>query len=340
MSPTTTPPNGEVAEPTDRPFPTAHHLVAEGGAIHAPSHTELLSWDPDGSIVRRAPLVGADGVHTWDLRDGVVVVGGADHYTFTTMSLDDGEALGEARVDNDVTAPEDSTAQPPAFRPPRAIATDGAHVAVAFDDGTVGVFDVAGQLLNTVVPVDFRPTRDDGADHALLTYSPDGRLVLHSARNHCPVQFWHPDGSELITVLDGGPANPQHVAFAAEAGRFVVTQYASGDDAMPYVVFDSATLEPVAEGTLPDVASVVAVSPDGATLASAGGFGSGDARRIIHLVDLAGAAASGMEREDYVAQSLLFSPDAATLYSHNALAGIVAWDVAARAETLAFELPG
>ncbi len=339
---TTPSPTGEVAEPSpEHPFPVDSGLVVEDGRVHTPTHTEFVSWDDDGAIVASFTLAdpGVEPTALWDLRDGVVAFAGGSDYSVLMVGLDDGRVLGRARVDNDVSRRDDSTVQPPPFKPPRALATDGTHVTAAFSDGTVAVFDVEGDLLHEFAPVGSQPLEGDDPAQIELVYAPDGRLVLGSSSNGYPVQFWEPDGSAPAGELPGSPPHPQHIVFAEDAGRFIVTDHAQGSDEMAWILFDSTTHEPVDEGVLPDVASFVALSPDGATLASAGGFGSWDDVRVIYLTDLATGGTSRMERDGYSARALSFSPDGATLYTHNAAAGIIAWDVASGTPLRSFDLP-
>lgn len=336
--PVTVGPEGEVAEPDpDDLLPAQLGLVFDDGMLHAPSHTEFLSWTTDGLIAERfsLPDVGVADVWTWDQADGVVALNGEGEFSVLVLERNTGAVLGTLAIANQEPDPED-TAPQPAFLGPSDVATDGTLVASAFhSDGVVRVCDVEGNVVS-----EFRPgSAGTEPSFCNVVWAPSGLLVTHSAREGHPVQFWDARGGSLVRVLGASPENPQQVVFASDAPRMVVTQYTQDVAEMPYKVFDTDTDEVVAEGVLPDIASAIALSPDGTVLATAGGFGGGKAKRLIHVTNLDTGEAFTLERDLYVARALVFSPDGGTLYSHNNRAGIVAWDLASRGEAITFDLP-
>lgn len=336
--PVTGGPADELAEPDpDDLLPAELGLVFDDGMLHAPSHTEFLSWSTDGRIAERfsLPEVGVGEVWTWDQAGGVVALNGEGEFSVLVLERDTSAVLGTLAIANLEHDPGD-TAPQPAFLGPSDVATDGTLVASAFhSDGVVRVCDVEGNVVS-----EFRPgSAGTEPSFCNVVWAPSGLLVTHSAREGHPVQFWDARSGSLDRMLEGSPPNPQQVVFASDAPRMVVTQYTQDVAEMPYKVFDTDADEVVGEAVLPDIASAIALSPDGTLLATAGGFGSGKAMRLIHVTDLDTGEVFTMERESYVARALVFSPDGGTLYSHNNRAGIVAWDLASRGQTITFDLP-
>lgn len=337
--PVTGGPEGEVAEPDpDDLLPAQLGLVFADGMLHAPSYTEFLSWSPDGHIAERfsLPEVGVGEVWTWDQAGGVVALNGEGEFSVLVLERDTGAVLGTLAIANNEEPDPGDTAPQPAFLGPSDVATDGTLVASAFHtDGVVRVCDVGGDPVSELRP---GPARTE-AGYCNVVWAPSGLLVTHSAREGFPVQFWEAGSGALDRVLEASPPNPQHVVFASDAPRMVVTQYTQDVAEMPYKVFDTETDEVLAEGVLPDIASAIALSPDGTLLATAGGFGGGKALRLIHVTNLDTGEVFTMERDSYVARALVFAPDGGTLYSHNNRVGIVAWDLVSRGETITFDLP-
>lgn len=242
----------------------------------------------------------------WDMRDGILVFGGADNASFTTVNLEDGTQIGRHAIDNDAPSGKHDTIKPSRFKEPRSLATDGRRVAATFDDGTVKVFDLSGDVVNVINPVG--PITKKGFAVALsVAYTPQGQLFL-SGVDLATKQFWQPDGSALVRTLDDSHAS-KRTYFAEDADRFFLLKNDFDVPETRWSLFDSRSLELLDEGLLPDLAEAVAVSPDGTWIASTGDYGGGDGK-LIHVTDVTTGETTDMMRDGYAAEVMRFSPTA------------------------------
>ncbi len=346
MTPTAsaTPVSGEEASPDSAVlFPAASGLVVGAEGIVAPTLTQLVMWGSGGDVVQRRALaeVGIDaweshGASAWALRNGMFVVGGGESYTWAAAGFEPWEAKGQGMVEHEDGAPSDSTVPRTKYQWPERVATDGSLVAASFVDGTVRVFEVGGRLLHEFQPVGL--AAGAGAKPLGLQYLPGDVLLVWGLDVECPVQAWKPDGSELVRRVADGPTTPVHVALAPEGARLLVTALDRAKGKMPWWLLDSPTLELQHRGELPTPASAVALGPDGELVAGAAGPDAANPLQVT-VTNLADGTAHSFRREGYVAQSLAFSQDGKVLYTHNAKAGIVAWDADSGKELQQFGLP-
>ena len=167
---------------------------------------------------------------------------------------------------------------------------------------------------------DFRLLVGHGGPIMDAEISADGRYALTASFDNS-VGYWTL-GSDAVTWLDGHAAAVKTVIFLPP-GRA-----ASGGDDFAITLWDLATGNDARlEGHKGQVASL-AVSPDGATLASASWDGS------VGLWSLPGGEnLAMMSGHGGVVNDVAFSADGALLYSASADGTIRVWDVAARAES-------
>lgn len=344
-SPSAAPNDDELASPNPNlRFPAAKRgLVVGEVVIVAPTTTQLVTWDPDGKVVAAKALadVGIDdvpnpGFQDWDLRNGTFVVGGGSHYSWAAAGFEPWAAKGAGKVEHAEPKPSGSTEPRSNYQTPGSVSTDGSHVAASFFDGTVRVFEVGGRLVREFRPIGVTD-RLDSQDLG-VRYLPGDVLLVWGRGVACPVQAWKPDGSALVRRFDTGPTTPVHAALGPDGATLLVTAHDQGTGKMPWWVLDASTFGEQRRGELPMAASAVALSPGG-SLVAGGADTSGKQPLQITVINGTDGTSHSFHREGYVAQSMAFSMDGKVLYTHNAKAGIVAWDAASGKELRQFGLP-
>ena len=193
-----------------------------------------------------------------------------------------------------------------------AIAGDGQTLASGGGDRQLKLWNVAGQLAP-------RPFASVEAKVRSLALSPDGK-VLASATIDGVVQLWDPKaGRERCDPIELGT---QEVQIALSPNGKVLAALSVGSGSNSPRLWDTATgheLDPLAGQ--PVDARVLAFTPDGRSLATAGGpptLFELDAKRSIRT----------FKSSRSVARSIAVSPDGGAIVTAGADGVVTVWDVA------------
>lgn len=329
-------PRGELASPAQpTPFlPNADFFISEGRVL-APTRSNLLVWDLDGTPQGALPFegLGVEVPRAAALGGDVLVLTGEAQYSWVAVSLAERGSLGMARVPSPPPPPHSTAPHPPFVVPPK-VTTDGARVAAQVG-AELWVFTTSGEVVNRVVPAGVVPHMPSGWLWAHFTRG--GALVLGSPELACPAQFWTSDGDRCLGVVPSS-LKPQWFTEAAAAERFALVDYPDETGAMRFSVHDAGSLHPVAEGSLPHIAQSVALSPDGSILASVAPPRGGGDGTSIHLTDVTSGSTATLSDPGYSPRRVQFA-DEKLLLTHSPTAGLRAWDLEQRQVVADFSHP-
>ena len=197
-----------------------------------------------------------------------------------------------------------------------ALSPDGTTLASGSNDRTVKLWDVATQTQAATL-------KGHRNWVSSVVFSPDGTTLASGAWDGT-AKLWDVAAREPIGTLEGHRNGVTSVSFSSPDGATL----ASGSWDRTVRLWDVASREEVAtlEGHTTGVTSVV-FSPDGTTLASAGGYQD----NTVRLWDVAAQTqADTLKGHRNGVSSVVFSPDGATLASGAADGTVLLWDVAAR----------
>ena len=167
-----------------------------------------------------------------------------------------------------------------------AFSPDGKTIASASDDGTVKLWNLDGQQLQTL---------DEHQDWVRsVAFSPDGK-ILASASDDGTVKLWNLNGQQLQTIHLHGVYS---ITFSPDGKRIAG---ASDDGTVKLLNFHDQQLQ-ILQGHQDEVRSV-AFSPDGKRIAS----GSDDG--IVKLWNLDGQQLQTLDGHQDGIRSVAFSPD-------------------------------
>ena len=200
---------------------------------------------------------------------------------------------------------------------------DGALLAAGDSDGTVTLWDTATQAPVGTLQGQTDHIRDD---ITTLSFTPDGAVLVSGAA----------DGTVLLWDVGTGSATalPGHVSFTSMAFSPNGTRLASGLSDGTVRLWDTATRAPVAalEGHVGGEVEWVSFSPDGALLASLGGWFS-----TVKLWDMATETRIATLDEREILLSTAFSPDGTLLAAGSADNTVILWDVETRERIITLE---
>jgi WD40 repeat protein len=202
-----------------------------------------------------------------------------------------------------------------------AFSHDGKILATGNDDGTVQLWDMASPHYRKIG--DPLTSRLGGVDS--VSFSPDGQ-TLATANNSATVRLWDVRAQKQIGTLTSHGDPVDLVAFGP-GGHTLATAYYSGTVRLWHIAPHQIPT-PLTGGTGQTYQGVVALSPDGKTLASASGE-SGRSNGTVRLWDLAtGQQIATLPTGDTSgATSVAFSPDGKTLAVGNSDATAQLWNV-------------
>ena len=198
-----------------------------------------------------------------------------------------------------------------------ALSPDGTLLASGYPSGTVTLRDPATRRRIS--------TLKGHTDRvAAVSFSPDGSLLAAAGGwQDKTIKLWDVSTRELIGTLEGHARAILAVSFSSPDGALL----ASGSDDRTVKLWDVAARELI--GTLEghtDQVRGVSFSPDGALLASAGGYED----KTVKLWDVATRELIGtLEGHEYEVNAVAFSPDGARLASGSG-DGIILWDTETR----------
>ncbi|GIJ72540.1 Hsp70 family protein [Virgisporangium ochraceum] len=193
-----------------------------------------------------------------------------------------------------------------------AFSPDGATLALASEDRSVLLWDVAGQRTVAALPGHTEMVRD-------VEFSPDGTL-LASTGNDGTLRLWDVASRRQLAALTGAGPTSTTVTFSPD-GAILAT-----DSNQVVQLWDVARRQP--RGTLTGhtyAVNGIAFSPDGAIVAS------GSVDRTVLLWDVAsGRAVATLLGHPAVTDDVAFSPDGAVLATGGNDNAVRLWDTASR----------
>ncbi len=172
-----------------------------------------------------------------------------------------------------------------------AISPDGQTIASSSYDGTVKLWNLQGELLQTL---------QHGSLVYSVTFSPDGQTIASASHNKT-VKLWNSEGELLHTLMH--QREVESVAFSPD-GKTIAS--ASVEGTIKLWSLGGELLKTFEKQE--DRLSSIAFSPDGQTLASASRSGT------VKLRNLQGKVLQTFQHEDKV-NSVVFSPDGQTIAS-------------------------
>ncbi|GAA2261845.1 serine/threonine-protein kinase [Actinomadura luteofluorescens] len=202
-----------------------------------------------------------------------------------------------------------------------AISHGGSTLYTAGDDGSLRLFPVSGKGEPTDLDIDLGPLTS-------LALSPDDR-VLATSNTDQSVRLWDLDDGKVGPLLETGAGNVQALAFAPDSRTLAIGTTGTEEDpgtgntrgvAQTWEVYDRKKLSENLSGHDSWIEDV-AFSPDGQTLATAGG-------KIVRLWDVAQSLQKGTPFQcDGRCHTAVFSPDGRTLATGDSEGTTRLWDV-------------
>ncbi|HET6937914.1 MAG TPA: WD40 repeat domain-containing protein, partial [Nocardioides sp.] len=156
-----------------------------------------------------------------------------------------------------------------------AFSADGSRAATASVDGTVRVWDTGSgeQLLQLDA---FGPPHHMYEQHAVVAFSPDGKLLATGAEYEVDAQLWDARTGARLTTLEGSKSDLVDLAFSAD-GRFIVTAPRSGSVRL----WDGHSGRPLADVTDAGVEAAAATFTDSGGIALVEGGDNGDSLAVL-----------------------------------------------------------
>ena len=207
-----------------------------------------------------------------------------------------------------------------------AISPDGKTIAQGCDDGSVRLLDGETAEERTVLRGHADVVRN-------LAFSPDGKVLVSSGQDR-EILLWDAIAGTRLRSIGQPGSNPVQVVAYSPLGKHVAVGEVSGNP-QPVTIVDAATGEIVSRLAGHEAGiSALAFSPDGRTLATAGGD------RTIKFWNLSDGSQRGSLDEGVgCVRSISFSPDGNWLAYAGTDFTIKVWNLARAQELLVGRCP-
>lgn len=153
-----------------------------------------------------------------------------------------------------------------------AFSPDGTHLAAAYDDGHVTLYQTADQTIALTLDADPQGVNS-------LLYAPNG-LLFTLGKNNGTLKVWQPADGTLIQTLSGLKGNPQRIGLSLTGGIQFLRQpnqlllNTAPTVKIPWALTRGQTTTPIILPALAGEVTATTLSPDGIILATGSKSGS------------------------------------------------------------------